>query len=276
MIINMLKIYNKEYRLMSLISFISIISLMNWPNNIKDINIYIINIIIGYKINITYNYIGLYMSLVLDILIWISIIYERYYINEVNKLVYIIIYYIINNIYFSSNDLITISLIYEFQTIPLLLIINNNFNKINIYNKKGIGISNILLILYSIISGLLLYNSFYNIYLLNNINNINHNVSILLYNPNHILLSYIILNIMISGSIKLSIFPFHIWLGKVHVEAPTIGSILLAGISLKTGFYIHYLFLSLIYYINNNFYYKYFIDILMDIILIALSYYLSY
>lgn len=252
MIINMLKIYNKEYRLMSLISFISIISLMNWPNNIKDINIYIINIIIGYKINITYNYIGLYMSLVLDILIWISIIYERYYINEVNKLVYIIIYYIINNIYFSSNDLITISLIYEFQTIPLLLIINNNFNKINIYNKKGIGISNILLILYSIISGLLLYNSFYNIYLLNNINNINHNVSILLYNPNHILLSYIILNIMISGSIKLSIFPFHIWLGKVHVEAPTIGSILLAGISLKTGFYIHYLFLSLIYYINNN------------------------
>jgi hypothetical protein len=44
MIINMLKIYNKEYRLMSLISFISIISLMNWPNNIKDINIYIINI----------------------------------------------------------------------------------------------------------------------------------------------------------------------------------------------------------------------------------------
>jgi NADH:ubiquinone oxidoreductase subunit 4 (subunit M) len=226
MIINMLKIYNKEYRLMSLISFISIISLMNWPNNIKDINIYIINIIIGYKINITYNYIGLYMSLVLDILIWISIIYERYYIKN-NNIKNIIIYYIINNIFFSSNDLITISLIYEFQTIPLLLIINNNFNKINIYNKKGIGISNILLILYSIISGLLLYNSFYNIYLLNNINNINHNVSILLYNPNHILLSYIILNIMISGSIKLSIFPFHIWLGKVHVEAPTIGSIYL-------------------------------------------------
>jgi NADH-quinone oxidoreductase subunit M len=247
----MLKIYNKEYRLMSIISILSIITLMNWPNNIKDINIYIINIIIGYKINISYNYIGIYFSLVLDILIWICIIYERYYIKN-NNIKNIIIYYIINNIFFSSNDLITISLIYEFQTIPLLLIINNHFNKINIYNKKGIGISNILLIVYSIISGLLLYNSFYHIYLLNHINNINYNVNILLNNPNNILLSYIILNIIISGSIKLSIFPFHIWLGKVHVEAPTIGSILLAGISLKTGFYIHFLFLFLFIYVNPS------------------------
>ena len=251
MVLNMFKIYNKEYRLFSIISLLSIITLLNWPNNIKEIEIYIINIIIGYKINISYNYIGLFFSLILDILIWICILYERYYI--INKNINtIIIYYIINNIFFSSNDLITISIIYEFQTIPLLLLVNNSFNKINIYNKKGIGISNILLILYSIVSGLLLYNSFYHIYLLNHITNISHNINILLYNHNQFLLNYILINILISGSIKLSIFPFHIWLGKVHVEANTIGSILLAGISLKTGFYIHYLFIYLFVYINNN------------------------
>lgn len=254
-----MKMYNNRIIIL-IISVISIISVMNWPSSIKEISISIINLIIGYEINISYNYIGLYMCLVLDILIWISLIYEKYYINN-NNLYNIIIYYIINNIFFSSNDIITISLIYEFQTIPLLLIINNNYNKINIYNKKGIGISNILLILYSIISGLLLYNSFYNIYLLNQINNINLNINILCYNNNNILISYILINILISGSIKLSIFPFHIWLGKVHVEAPTIGSILLAGISLKTGFYIHYLFIYLFNYIN--YYYLYiFINIL--------------
>lgn len=32
-------------------------------------------------------------------------------------------------------------------------------------------------------------------------------------------------------------YPFHIWLPEAHVEAPTGGSILLAGILLKLGFY---------------------------------------
>jgi NADH-ubiquinone oxidoreductase chain 4 len=31
--------------------------------------------------------------------------------------------------------------------------------------------------------------------------------------------------------------PFHIWLPEAHVEAPTIGSVLLAGIILKLGGY---------------------------------------
>jgi len=36
---------------------------------------------------------------------------------------------------------------------------------------------------------------------------------------------------------KIPIFPFHIWLPEAHVEAPTIGSVLLAGILLKLGVY---------------------------------------
>jgi len=33
------------------------------------------------------------------------------------------------------------------------------------------------------------------------------------------------------------LYPFHIWLPKAHVEAPTAGSVLLAGILLKMGGY---------------------------------------
>eukprot|EP01035_Chromulina_nebulosa_P027384 gene27384-36018_t len=32
-------------------------------------------------------------------------------------------------------------------------------------------------------------------------------------------------------------FPIHIWLPEAHVEAPTVGSVLLAGILLKLGVY---------------------------------------
>jgi NADH-quinone oxidoreductase subunit M len=40
-----------------------------------------------------------------------------------------------------------------------------------------------------------------------------------------------------SFAIKIPMFPFHIWLPEAHVEAPTVGSVLLAGVLLKIGGY---------------------------------------
>lgn len=62
------------------------------------------------------------------------------------------------------------------------------------------------------------------------------------------------LSFFISFAIKVPIFPFHTWLPFVHVEAPTIGSMLLAGIMLKLGAYgiIRYCVAPL-NEINNNF-----------------------
>jgi NADH-ubiquinone oxidoreductase chain 4 len=45
------------------------------------------------------------------------------------------------------------------------------------------------------------------------------------------------LSFFASFSVKLPIVPFHIWLPEAHVEAPTAGSVLLAGILLKLGIY---------------------------------------
>jgi len=41
----------------------------------------------------------------------------------------------------------------------------------------------------------------------------------------------------IPFAIKIPLFPFHIWLPEAHVEAPTIGSIILASLLLKLGSY---------------------------------------
>ena len=41
----------------------------------------------------------------------------------------------------------------------------------------------------------------------------------------------------LSFATKIPLFPFHIWLPEAHVEAPSVGSVLLAGILLKLGVY---------------------------------------
>lgn len=43
--------------------------------------------------------------------------------------------------------------------------------------------------------------------------------------------------LFITFSVKIPTFPFHIWLPEAHVEAPTIGSVILASLLLKLGGY---------------------------------------
>ncbi len=49
--------------------------------------------------------------------------------------------------------------------------------------------------------------------------------------------SLIFLSFSLSFAIKVPLFPFHTWLPDAHVEAPTVGSVLLAGVMLKVGAY---------------------------------------
>jgi NADH-quinone oxidoreductase subunit M len=48
---------------------------------------------------------------------------------------------------------------------------------------------------------------------------------------------WIFLSFVLSFAIKIPLFPFHTWLPDAHVEAPTAGSVILAGVLLKMGTY---------------------------------------
>lgn len=48
---------------------------------------------------------------------------------------------------------------------------------------------------------------------------------------------WIMLGFFVAFAVKLPLFPFHTWLPDAHTEAPTAGSVILAGLLLKTGTY---------------------------------------
>ena len=48
---------------------------------------------------------------------------------------------------------------------------------------------------------------------------------------------WLMLGFFIAFAVKLPAVPFHPWLPDAHTEAPTAGSVILAGLLLKTGAY---------------------------------------
>ncbi len=48
---------------------------------------------------------------------------------------------------------------------------------------------------------------------------------------------WLFLGFFVSFAVKVPMWPFHTWLPDAHVEAPTGGSVILAGVLLKMGAY---------------------------------------
>ncbi len=91
------------------------------------------------------------------------------------------------------------------------------------------------------------------------------------YYFNTYLQKWLWIGMFLSFAIKVPMWPFHTWLPDAHVEAPTVGSIILAGILLKVGGYA-FLRLSLPILPDATFYFADFMIIVSIISIIYTSF----
>lgn len=240
-IIILIFVTNKEKRLLKLItfdicgfSFINVLFLVlffdkssskfQYLNNIEFITFLNINL------NIGVDGISILFLLLINMLIPISIIFSWNVIKTKLKLFLILLLllnFFLNNV-FSSIDLLSFYIFFESTLIPMFLIIG-------IWGSRE---RKILAAYY-----FFLYTLFGSIFMLLGIAYIFEQVGTTQY---EILLTFSFSKIeqkmlwfsfFLSFSNKVPMVPFHLWLPEAHVEAPTIGSVLLAGILLKLGSY---------------------------------------
>jgi proton-translocating NADH-quinone oxidoreductase chain M len=131
-------------------------------------------------------------------------------------------------IYFSTLDLIMFYIFFESVLIPMFLIIG-------IWGSRERKIkASYMFFIYTLAGSLFMFIAILHIFL-----TIGTTDYQLLYYCNFNLTYEKLywLAFFLSFAVKVPMLPFHLWLPEAHVEAPTSGSVLLAGILLKLGSY---------------------------------------
>lgn len=135
---------------------------------------------------------------------------------------------------FFAHDLISFFIAFELTLIPMFLLIiffgtGSNTKKASFWFLIFTLISSVFLI----IPIIMLYSNF-GLTRFSDIQYFFSDPSVLSHN---ILAKIICFFFLISFFIKVPLMPLHIWLPEVHVEAPTVGSMILASLLLKLGGY---------------------------------------
>lgn len=131
-------------------------------------------------------------------------------------------------IIFSTLDILIFYMFFEAILVPFFMLIG-------IYGSRIRKIhASYMLFFYTIIGSIMMLLSIIYIYLHSGTLNLQ-----LLWNIefNSVLSKFLWISFFLSFSVKIPMFPFHIWLPEAHVEAPTEASVILAAILLKVGIY---------------------------------------
>jgi proton-translocating NADH-quinone oxidoreductase chain M len=129
---------------------------------------------------------------------------------------------------FMTNNLLIFFVFFESILLPLYVYIC-------FFGSRGRKINAImLLVLFTIASSFFIFLGIFLIYF--RVGDLNF-YNITSYNFKEYEKNLILYFFFLGFMAKVPMLPFHIWLTEAHVEAPTIGSVILAAIVLKLGFY---------------------------------------
>ena len=128
---------------------------------------------------------------------------------------------------FSSLDLFIFFIFFEGSLIPLFLIIG-------IWGGDNRVYASYKFFFYTIFGSLLMLLGILTLYFYSGTSNL---TLLMKTNIPFFLQIWLFLSFFASFAIKIPMWPFHTWLPDAHVEAPTAGSVILAGILLKLGGY---------------------------------------
>ena len=129
---------------------------------------------------------------------------------------------------FSVNDVLGFFIFFELTLIPIYLLV------IRFGSKERKIRAAYLIVLYTFFGSVFLFMSIMIIY--SQIGSTNYDdISSVTFSLNTQLILWFLF--FMAFSVKIPTFPFHIWLPEAHVEAPTIGSVILAALLLKLGLY---------------------------------------
>ncbi len=179
--------------------------------------------------------VSLFLILLTTLLTFVSLISSYRYIKDHVK-EFVILMLILETFMigtFASLDVLLFYLFWEFMLIPMYFIIGMWGTGRRVYSA-------VKFVLYTLSGSLIMLFGLIYIFILHYDQTGNFTFNILrLYNT-HIPINLQILlfiALFLGFAIKIPVFPFHTWLPDAHTEAPTAGSVILAGVLLKFGVY---------------------------------------
>lgn len=182
--------------------------------------------------------VSIYFLLILYFIYILCILYItlNYKILKKNLYIYVTSLFIILHLLFMSDNLYFFFCLYELSLLPLILII------LSYGSKERKTYASFLLFYYTMFSSILFLFSIIYIDLKYGSSSLVTLIYEILpvYNIQNffdIRDFFIFLALVIAFCIKIPTVPFHTWLTEAHVEAPTVGSILLASLILKIGIF---------------------------------------
>ena len=225
--LNFLRIFSFTFS--CLIFILSLILLIVYQQNLSfyqfnNVNLFNLNLIFGLDgLSIIFIILSTFLFPICILVSWTSI---KYRLKDFYILLFLTEFFLIS--VFSTLDIFLFYIFFESILIPMFLIIGIWGSRIERISASYQFFFFTLIGSFFMLIGILFLKSTYG----------TTDISLLLnLNLSESRQFFLWISFFISFAVKIPMIPVHIWLPKAHVEAPTAGSVLLAGILLKLGGY---------------------------------------